>query len=239
MIRLVTAALVVVCLCGSPVAWAGDPWLTVAGQDGPGKGSRVVLVSGDEEYRSEEALTQLARILATHHGFACTVLYPIDPATGEISPNEQTNIPGLEALRQADLLVIATRFRNLPDEQMKEIDDYLRAGKPVVGLRTATHAFKIPPDRAFARYSWDNKTPNFTEGFGRQVLGETWINHHGHHGKESTRGIVAPDAKDHPILKGIAAGTIRPGMTPPNNNASTNPRLPQPARVVRRDRGDA
>ncbi len=208
MIRLVTAALVVVCLCGSPVAWAGDPWLTVAGQDGPGKGSRVVLVSGDEEYRSEEALTQLARILATHHGFACTVLYPIDPATGEISPNEQTNIPGLEALRQADLLVIATRFRNLPDEQMKEIDDYLRAGKPVVGLRTATHAFKIPPDRAFARYSWDNKTPNFTEGFGRQVLGETWINHHGHHGKESTRGIVAPDAKDHPILRGIAAGTI-------------------------------
>jgi type 1 glutamine amidotransferase len=208
MIRLVTAALVVVCLCGSPVAWAGDPWLTVTGQDGPGKGSRVVLVSGDEEYRSEEALTQLARILATHHGFACTVLYPIDPATGEISPNEQTNIPGLEALRQADLLVIATRFRNLPDEQMKEIDDYLRAGKPVVGLRTATHAFKIPPDRAFARYSWDNKTPNFTEGFGRQVLGETWINHHGHHGKESTRGIVAPDAKDHPILRGIAAGTI-------------------------------
>jgi hypothetical protein len=208
MIRLVTAALVVVCLCGSPAAWAGDPWLTVAGQDGPGKGSRVVLVSGDEEYRSEEALTQLAKILATHHGFDCTVLYPIDPATGEISPNEQTNIPGLEALRQADLLVIATRFRNLPDEQMKEIDDYLRAGKPVVGLRTATHAFKIPPDRAFARYSWDNKTPTFTEGFGRQVLGETWINHHGHHGKESTRGIVAPDAKDHPILKGIAAGTI-------------------------------
>jgi type 1 glutamine amidotransferase len=208
MIRLVTAALVVVCLCGSPAAWAGDPWLTVAGQDGPGKGSRVVLVSGDEEYRSEEALTQLAKILATHHGFDCTVLYPIDPATGAISPNEQTNIPGLEALRQADLLVIATRFRNLPDEQMKEIDDYLRAGKPVVGLRTATHAFKIPPDRAFARYSWDNKTPTFTEGFGRQVLGETWINHHGHHGKESTRGIVAPDAKDHPILKGIAAGTI-------------------------------
>jgi type 1 glutamine amidotransferase len=208
MIRPVTAAVVSLCLCAPLAALAGDPWLAVAGQEGPGKGSRIVLVSGDEEYRSEEALTQLAKILATHHGFDCTVLYPIDPATGEISPNEQTNIPGLEALRQADLMVIATRFRNLPDEQMKEIDDYLRAGKPVVGLRTATHAFKIPPDRAFARYSFDNQEGTFTEGFGRQVLGETWISHHGHHGKESTRGIVAPDAKDHPILKGIAAGTI-------------------------------
>ena len=78
-----------------------------------------MLVSGDEEYRSEEALSQLAKILATHHGFDCTVLYAIDPKTGEINPNEQTNIPGLEALRDADLMVIATRFRNLPDEQMK------------------------------------------------------------------------------------------------------------------------
>ncbi len=208
MIRLVTAAIVSLWL-GAPLsALAGDPWLAVAGQEGPGKGSRIVLVSGDEEYRSEEALTQLAKILATHHGFDCTVLYSVDPATGEISPNEQTNIPGLEALRGADLLVIATRFRNLPDEQMKEIDDYLRAGKPVVGLRTATHAFKVPKDRAFARYSFDNKEGTFTEGFGRQVLGETWVSHHGHHGKESTRGLIAPNAKEHPIVRGIAAGSI-------------------------------
>ena len=208
MIRLVTAALVVVCLCGSPAAWAGDPWLTVAGQDGPGKGSRVVLVSGDEEYRSEEALTQLAKILAKHHGFHCTVLYAIDPKTGAIDPNTVDNIPGLEALRAADLMVIATRFRNLPDGQMKEIDDYLRAGKPVVGMRTATHAFNVPKDRAFHHYSWDQKGEKLPQGFGRQVLGETWISHHGSHGHESTRGIIAPDAKDHPILRGIKDGDI-------------------------------
>jgi len=189
-------------------ATAAEAWLSVAGADGPGKGKRVVLISGDEEYRSEEALSQLGRILAAHHGFDCTVLYAIDPKTGEISPNEQKNIPGLEALDDADLMMIATRFRNLPDEQMKHIDDYLRAGKPVIGMRTATHAFNIPNDRAFARYSWDNKEPVFSEGFGRQVLGETWINHHGHHGKESTRGLVAPGGEDHPILRGIAAGTI-------------------------------
>ena len=187
---------------------AGDPWLDLAGGEGPGKGTMVVLISGDEEYRSEEALTQLAKILATHHGFDCRVVYAIDPKTGEISPNTQTNIPGLEALRDADLMVIATRFRNLPDEQMQEIDSYLKAGKPVIGMRTATHAFNIPAGRAFARYSWKHDGKDFSQGFGRQVLGETWINHHGHHGKESTRGLIAPDAADHPILRGIADGDI-------------------------------
>jgi hypothetical protein len=91
----------------------------VEGGEGPGKGKQVVLISGDEEYRSEEGLTQLAKILARHHGFSCTVLYAIDPATGEINPNQSDNIPGLESLRKADLMVIATRFRNLPDAQMK------------------------------------------------------------------------------------------------------------------------
>jgi HEAT repeat protein len=184
------------------------PWVTIEGGEGPGKGKHVVLISGDEEYRSEEALTQLAKILAKHHGFTCTVLYAIDPKTGEISPTTLTNIPGLEALRKADLLVIATRFRNLPDEQMKEIDDYLRAGKPVIGMRTATHAFNIPADRKYAHYGWQSKLERMREGFGRHVLGETWISHHGHHGHESTKGLIAPGAKDHPIIRGIADGDI-------------------------------
>jgi hypothetical protein len=189
-------------------AHAADPWLVVEGGEGPGKGKQVVLVSGDEEYRSEEALTQLAKILAKQHGFTCTVLYAIDPATGEISPNTNNNIPGLEALRKADLMVIATRFRNLPDGQMKEIDDYLKAGKPVIGMRTATHAFNLPKDRAYSHYSWNQTDAKMPQGFGRQVLGETWINHHGHHGQESTRGLIAPEAKDHPILRGIKDGEI-------------------------------
>ena len=187
---------------------AADPWLEVRGGDGPGKGKSVVLVSGDEEYRSEEALSQLAKILATRHGFDCTVLYAIDPATGKIEPNKNDNIPGLEKLGSADLMVIATRFRNLPDEQMRHVDAYLKAGKPVVAMRTATHAFNIPEGRTYRRWSWDNGGADFTQGFGRQVLGETWISHHGGHGSESTRGIVAPGAESHPILRGIAPGSI-------------------------------
>ena len=93
---------------------------------------------------------------------------------------------------------------------MKEIDDYLRAGKPVVGLRTATHAFNIPTDRAYAHYSngYHGEKAAWADGFGRLVLGEQWISHHGHHGKESTRGLIAPGAEEHPILRGIDDGAI-------------------------------
>jgi hypothetical protein len=201
----------IICLVvafASLTASAAEPWLTFTGSAGPGHGRRVVLVSGDEEYRSEEGLTQLAKILATHHGFTCTVLYAIDPATGEIDPLHRGNIPGLEALRAAELMVIATRFRELPDEQMREIDAYLAAGRPVVGLRTATHAFDLPPESRYARWGWKTKGGEFDGGFGRRVLGETWISHHGRHGRESTRGLLAPDAKDHPILRGINDGDI-------------------------------
>lgn len=206
-LRVLFAALMLLSPTG---AWGDEPWVSLAGAEGPGKAKTVVLISGDEEYRSEEALTQLAKILAKHHGFDCTVLYAIDPDTGTISPNVTTNIPGLEALRKADLMVIATRFRNLPDEQMKEIDDYLRAGKPVVGMRTATHGFNIPKDRAYAHYgnNYKGEKKEWADGFGRLVLGEKWINHHGHHGAESTRGLVAPGAEKHPILRGIADGDI-------------------------------
>jgi hypothetical protein len=171
------------------------------GKAGPGQGKRVVLVSGDEEYRSEELLPQLGKILAVHHGFSCTVLFAINKGTGEIDPVVTDHIPGLETLEKADLLIIATRFRNLPDEQMKFVDAYLDSGKPVIGLRTATHAFNFKGG-SYTKWGFNSKVAGFEGGFGRQVLGETWINHHGSHGKESTRGVIAPDAKGHPIVKG-------------------------------------
>jgi type 1 glutamine amidotransferase len=180
-------------------------WIVCEGSAGPGKGKHIVLVSGDEEYRSEEALPQLAKILSKHHGFKCTVLFAIDPKDGTINPNVNNNIPGLEQLKTADLMVIATRFRNLPEAQMKHVVDYVESGKPIIGLRTATHAFALGGGK-YAKYSWNNR--EWSGGFGRQVLGETWINHHGHHGKESTRGVLAKEGKDHPILKGIKDGDI-------------------------------
>ncbi|MBI2424257.1 MAG: ThuA domain-containing protein [Candidatus Hydrogenedentes bacterium] len=191
-------------------ARAADPWVTYAGGSGPGQGKHVVLISGDEEYRSEEGLPQLGKILSAHHGFACTVLFAINPESGLIDPNYGKNIPGLEALDTADLMIILTRFRDLPDEQMTHIDAYLKAGKPVIGLRTSTHAFNPPADSAWAHYGngYDGEKTAWKEGFGRLVLGEHWISHHGEHKQESTVGLLAPGAAGHPILRGIGEGAI-------------------------------
>lgn len=169
------------------------------GKQGPGNNRRIVLVSGDEEYRSEEALPQLARILATNHGFHCTVLFAIDPKDGTVNPDIRNNIPGLEALDTADLMILFTRFRDLPDNQMKHIANYVAAGKSIIGMRTATHAFAPETSTTYQKWHW--KSPS--GGFGRMFLGETWVAHHGAHGRQSTRGVFAPGKEKHPILRGI------------------------------------
>jgi type 1 glutamine amidotransferase len=104
-------------------------------------------------------------------------------------------------LYDADLMVIFTRFRDLPDDQMKPIIDYTNSGKPIVGLRTATHAFRFKEHKTYAKYDWQSK--EFDGGFGRQVLGETWISHYGKHQVESTRGLLVAGMADQTILKGV------------------------------------
>ncbi|MBM4002099.1 MAG: ThuA domain-containing protein [Planctomycetes bacterium] len=183
-----------------------DGWVVYPGGEGPGKGKHVVLISGDEEYRSEETMPQLGKILSRQHGFRCTVLFAIDPKDGTISPNVNNNIPGLESLKNADLMIIFTRFRDLPDEQMKHVVDYIESGRPVIGLRTATHAFNLSSGRAYPTYSWNHGESK--GGFGRVILGETWISHHGNHGSEATRGLIADGQESHPILRGIKSGEI-------------------------------
>ncbi len=177
--------------------------MTFDGYSGPGRGRHVVLVTGDEEYRSEESMPQLAKILAVRHGFACTVLFAINRETGEIDPQTLDNIPGLRALAAADLMVLFTRFRELPDDQMEWIINYTDSGRPIVGLRTATHAFNYArrPESPYARWSFQAKGA-WEGGYGRQVLGETWVDHFGQHQVESTRGLIAEGTEDHPIVRG-------------------------------------
>src|SRR5437016_855573 len=124
-VRTALLGLALAVTLASPPLHADDAWLTIPGADGPGKGKHIVLVSGDEEYRSEETLPALARILAQRHGFDCTVLFAIDSKDGTINPNQRDNIPGLQALEHADLVVLFTRMRDLPDEQMKYVVDYV------------------------------------------------------------------------------------------------------------------
>ena len=145
-IRVCFLFLASILACASLVS-ADDRWVRYEGQQGAGKGKHVVLVSGDEEYRSEEGLPQLARILAQRHGFDCTVLFALDD-DGTINPNRGNNIPGLEALRKADLLVILARFRDLPDDQRHEVADYVESDRPVSGRRSRAH------DRAQQAQRW-------------------------------------------------------------------------------------
>ncbi len=191
-------------------AAVGEPWVVYPGGEGPGKGKQIVLVSGDEEYRSEEALSQLGKILAKHHGFRSTVLFAVDPKDGTVNPLVLDNIPGLENLKTADLMIIATRWRNLPDEQMRHVVEYVESGRPILGLRTATHAFRFPAGKTYSRYSYDSRA--WDGGFGRQILGETWINHHGQPRRPEHAGPDRQgprDQPDRPRLRGYLGADRR------------------------------
>jgi len=184
--------------------------LVYEGASGPGHGKHIVFLAGDHEYRSEESLPALARILAKHQGFKCTVLFDIDPQ-GEIVAGEIPNMPGMEALDSADLAVVFLRFQNFPADQMKHFDDYLKRGGPVVGMRTATHAFNMPKEAAFAKYSFDYQGADYRLGFGHQVLGQTWVGHYGNNHQQSTRIAIVDAQKQHPILRGVSSIWVQAG----------------------------
>jgi len=190
----------------SACAWrsaVAEQWLVYPGGEGPGKGKHIVFIAAEESYRSELSMPLMARILS-RHGFKCTVLFAIDPTTGTIDPNVKNNMPGLEALDSADLLVAFLRWRELPDEQMKHIVDYTESGRPIVGIRNATHPFRYAtrPDSPYAKFDSASKDP--VGGWGRVVLGETWVSHYGKNLVESTRCDVVNFAASHPIFRGTS-----------------------------------
>ncbi len=168
----------------------------------PSRGKRLVLIASDHEYRSEETIPALARILSKYHGFDCTVLFGLNGA-GEIEAGA-SNIPGLEALRDADGVVMFTRFLALPPEQMKYIDEYLNRAGPIVGLRTATHGFNYKDKQdPFYKYHFRHKGGGYEAGFGHQVLGQSWVGHYGRNHKQSTRITIIPEQAGNPILRGV------------------------------------
>lgn len=167
--------------------------LRFEGGDGIGKGKKIVLVAGDEEYRSEESCPMLAKILSERFGYDCAVLFSMSADGKYIDPNNQKDLTGLDELSDADLMIIGTRFRQLDEEEYAKIADYLNAGKPVIGFRTATHAFT--GGGTTGDFKWSE--------FGPKILGEGWVNHHGKHKSQGARGKVEEANAQHPILNGI------------------------------------
>lgn len=153
----------------------------------------IVFVTGDEEYRSEESMPMLASIAKRELNAKVSVCYALD-STGIIDPNRLDHISNLEVLKDADLMVIFTRFRQLPEEERNYISNYVESGKPIVGFRTATHAFNY--DDPSLEY-WNNEWPT-------KVFGQQWITHHGHFddGKFPVTNISAIDSSN-AILNGF------------------------------------
>ena len=169
---------------------------------GESNGKHIALIAGDEEYRSEEAMPMMAELLA-RHGFKCTVLFSMSADGKTVDPNRQASLSYSQALESADMIFLNIRFRNWPDEAMDKFQAALERGVALMALRTTTHAFKIPAGSKYARYSFNHKGPDWKGGFGREVLGETWVNHHGHHAFEGCRARVDAGQENHPILKGV------------------------------------
>ncbi len=180
---------------GASVGLADSHTLHFAPADGKANGKKVVLVAGDEEYRTEETMPMLGKILSQTHGFDCTVVFAHSEDGTYIDPNNQLGLRGLKALDDADLMIIGTRFRKPNEEEAAHVTKYLNAGKPIIGIRTSTHAFNgdgtFGGSLAFA-------------DFGLNILGEKWVSHHGGHKREGARGYVEEGKADHPILNSVS-----------------------------------
>jgi hypothetical protein len=170
--------------------------ITYPAAAGPGQAKHLVFLTGDEEYRSEEGLPMLAKILSQRYGFTCTVLFALDP-DGTINPDNNTSLSDPAALDRADGIVMGLRFRQWPDAAMQHFAAAVARGVPIVALRTSTHAFNFPAKSSSAYKSFNN--------FGREVLGENWVSHWGANRRGATRGIIEPGAESDPLLRGVTA----------------------------------
>lgn len=162
----------------------------------------AVFVVGTPHYSPADTLPGLADQLRGL-GFQTTVVLP--KKNPEKNPE---GLPGLEVLKDADVAIFYLRFLTLPENQLRQITDYLKSGKPVVTFRTSSHAFS---------YSKDSPLAEWNDGFGRNVVGSKYYIHL----QGTTEVSVNPDAKDHPILTSVGLPATAAGSlylaTPPEN----------------------
>jgi hypothetical protein len=178
----------------------GNEWLLFneTAKDQP----HVVLLAGDEESRSEEALPMLGREFAAQFGWRCTVLASQDPINGFVDPNEPSQVPNLKAVAEADLLVMSLRHREFGDELTQHLQTHFAAGKPVLALRHSLVAFSFDqnPNRTYALWDWQSTAPGFEGGIAKPVLGTRWLENWA---RTSQATRLLPVDAQHPLLEGV------------------------------------
>jgi hypothetical protein len=170
---------------------------------GTPNGKHIVLIAGDEEYRSEEAMPMMGQVLA-NNGFKTTVLFSLDK-NGKVDPMALKSLSSPEALDSADALVLSIRFRGWDDAAMEKFQAALNRGVGVVGLRTTTHAFKFPKNSKWADFGCARVKgkKGLHGGFGPNILGTHHGGHHGKHNAQGTRTVVEEANKTNPLLNGV------------------------------------
>jgi hypothetical protein len=196
--------IIVTILMGLALPLVSKP-LVYQGSKGIGKGKHIVFIANDHEYRSEETCPALAKILAKRHGFKCTVIFGLDE-NGAIKGGG-TDMPGTEALKDADMLFFYSRFMDLPDEQVDHLVDYFERGGPVVGVRTSTHCFNGQEGK-WEKLNFNYAGDDYHGGMGEQIFGNTWHKERGqsHYGSNHVMGCrITPvaSARKHAINKGV------------------------------------
>jgi hypothetical protein len=153
---------------------------------------RLTILMAEEEYKAAETLPALA---ARHLGkdFQVSLVFG--------SSTDRNDLPGLDAIQAADLVLLSMHRRALSTEQMGLLKNFLKAGKPLVGIRTASHALaadQVP----VGHVAWPE--------FDREVLGCYYRGHHDNKqaGDPRTNVWRVADAADHPILKGFPEGEM-------------------------------
>ncbi|MBC8354656.1 MAG: isochorismatase family protein [Planctomycetes bacterium] len=145
----------------------------------------LAIVMAEREYETERTLPKFA---AEHLGKDFRISFVHADET------DRNRIPGLEVLRDADVALISVRRRTLQPARLKIVRDFVAAGKPVIGIRTASHAFSLRNEPAAKGLAdWPE--------FDAQVLGGHYTNHHGNKLQSTVRTLQ--EAIDHPILHGL------------------------------------
>lgn len=135
---------------------------------------KICLLSASAEYESEKSLTEFQKYLETNYSVTCQRAFGKDKGEG---------LPGLDALKSSDLMIVFTRRVKLAPDQLELVKKYIESGRPIIGIRTASHAFE-----------------NFME-LDREILGGGYK---GHYANDPAQVSLVPGKSNHPVLLGVA-----------------------------------